>query len=124
MSIVLRYAAFTEDPSGGNPAGIVLDAEDLDDAAMQAIATDLDYLGDRVHHRTRGRLAPGPLLLPAAEVPFCGHATVATAVALVEHGLVEPGKLTFRTPVGPVLIDTARRRRGGRGDLHKRRAAT
>ena len=40
---VLRYTAFADDPSGGNPAGIVLDASGLDDAAMQAIATEVDY---------------------------------------------------------------------------------
>ena len=40
---ILRYAAFSGDPSGGNPAGIVLDATDLDDAAMQQIAADIGY---------------------------------------------------------------------------------
>ncbi|MEI2796372.1 FRG domain-containing protein [Pseudoxanthomonas sp. F11] len=35
---VLRYSAFTTDPSGGNPAGVVLDARGLSDAAMQRIA--------------------------------------------------------------------------------------
>jgi predicted PhzF superfamily epimerase YddE/YHI9 len=38
---VLRYAAFTDTPDGGNPAGIVLDASGLDAAAMQAIAADV-----------------------------------------------------------------------------------
>jgi PhzF family phenazine biosynthesis protein len=40
---VLRYAAFTSTPEGGNPAGIVLDASRLDDAAMQRIAADVGY---------------------------------------------------------------------------------
>ena len=43
MTEVLRYTAFTTDPSGGNPAGVVLDARGLDDTAMQAIAADLGY---------------------------------------------------------------------------------
>jgi PhzF family phenazine biosynthesis protein len=30
--------AFTQDGTGGNPAGVVLDADDLDDSAMQFIA--------------------------------------------------------------------------------------
>ena len=29
---ILRYAAFTGDPAGGNPAGVVLDADRSDDA--------------------------------------------------------------------------------------------
>ena len=32
---VLRYTAFSEDPAGGNPAGVVLDASGADSDAMQ-----------------------------------------------------------------------------------------
>jgi hypothetical protein len=38
MTEILRYAAFTRDGIGGNPAGVVLDAGDLDDGQMLAIA--------------------------------------------------------------------------------------
>lgn len=37
---VLRYTAFSSDPDGGNPAGVVLDATGLDDGDMLAIAAD------------------------------------------------------------------------------------
>src|ERR1700738_4433554 len=37
---VLRYAAFTTDPAGGNPAGGVLDASGLGEAAMLAVAAE------------------------------------------------------------------------------------
>src|SRR5919202_1602508 len=40
---VLRYAAFTTGGRGGNPAGVVLDADGLDEQAMQEIAADLGY---------------------------------------------------------------------------------
>jgi PhzF family phenazine biosynthesis protein len=43
MTEVLRYTAFSTDPAGGNPAGVVLDARGLDDETMQAIATDVGY---------------------------------------------------------------------------------
>ena len=36
MADVLRYAAFTLGGEGGNPAGVVLDAEDLDDTVRGA----------------------------------------------------------------------------------------
>ena len=43
---------------------------------------------------------------PVAEVPFCGHATIALAVALAEkHG---PGARNFFTRSGPVMVDTNR----------------
>lgn len=108
MPEILRLAAFTTDPSGGNPAGVVLDAEALDDDAMQRIAAEVDY-AETAFVTARG--ADGLTIRyfsPIAEVPFCGHATVATAVALVEAGIAAPGELTFRTPVGPVVIRTAR----------------
>ena len=79
---VLRYAAFTDDPAGGNPAGVVLDASGLDDAAMQAIAAEIGYSETAF---VTGRDASGDLHVryfsPEAEVPFCGHATIATGVA-------------------------------------------
>ncbi|MCU1543443.1 MAG: phenazine biosynthesis protein PhzF [Microbacteriaceae bacterium] len=105
---VLRYAAFTATPDGGNPAGIVLDASRLDDAAMQGIATEVGYAetafvieriigGDARRSRLR-------YFSPLAEVPFCGHATIATAVALAERE--GEGAFHFDTPVGPIRIET------------------
>src|SRR5215218_8371729 len=41
--MVLRYSAFTDDPAGGNPAGVVLDASQLSDAQMQEIAREVNY---------------------------------------------------------------------------------
>jgi predicted PhzF superfamily epimerase YddE/YHI9 len=40
---VLRYAAFTMDGRGGNPAGLVLDARGLDAVLMQALAANIGY---------------------------------------------------------------------------------
>jgi len=110
MPEILRYAAFTTHPSGGNPAGIVLDAAALTDAEMQHIAAEVDFAETAfvVGHEADGAAAIR-YFSPIAEVPFCGHATVATAVAMVERGLVEtPGTITFATPVGRVPIVVTR----------------
>jgi hypothetical protein len=40
---VLRYAAFTRDPAGGNPAGVVLDAHGAPDTAMQRVAAEVGF---------------------------------------------------------------------------------
>lgn len=34
---VLRYTAFSADPAGGNPAGVVLDATGASDSEMQSV---------------------------------------------------------------------------------------
>lgn len=108
-SAVLRYTAFATDPAGGNPAGIVLDASGLDDAAMLAIAADLGYSESAfLTAPPEGLGEPGRAFTiryfsPKAEVSFCGHATVATAVALAER--IGPGALTFATQAGTVPVE-------------------
>lgn len=110
---VLRLSAFAASPSGGNPAGVVLDAGDLSDAAMQRIAADVGYAETAFATPSDGAGGPGRHRLryfsPIAEVPFCGHATIATAVAIAERD--GAGRLAFDTAVGEVLIDT--REEGG-----------
>ena len=118
MAEVLRYAAFTTTPEGGNPAGVVLDAADLDDEAMQAIAADVGY-SETAFLTGPAAVSPGTdpgarhfvvrYFSPLAEVPFCGHATIATGVAHAErHG---PQDLVLHTRSGPVAVRVAR---GGR----------
>lgn len=43
MTEIQRYAAFTADPRGGNPAGVVLDAGGLTEAEWLAIAAEVGY---------------------------------------------------------------------------------
>jgi PhzF family phenazine biosynthesis protein len=106
-SRVLRYTAFSADPKGGNPAGVVLDASAYDDAAMLATAAEVGY--SETAFVTAGEPERRRFTLryfsPLAEVGFCGHATVATAVALAER--VGPGELVFETPVGEIPVMTA-----------------
>ncbi|GAA0498094.1 oxidoreductase [Paractinoplanes deccanensis] len=96
MTRIERWVAFSDDPKGGNPAGVVLDAAGLDDEAMLRIAAEVGYsetafvTGDRIRYFS-----------PLAEVPFCGHATVATAVAL------GPGHHVFVTNAGEVPVSVS-----------------
>lgn len=102
---ILRYAAFTDDPAGGNPAGVVLDAAELDEAEMQRIAAEVDYAETAFITGTAGGARTVRYFSPIAEVPFCGHATVATAIAIAERE--GAGALRFATPVGEITIETA-----------------
>jgi PhzF family phenazine biosynthesis protein len=102
---VLRYAAFTDDGHGGNPAGIVLDAGHLDDTARLGIAAEVGYSetafvepdGAAGSYRVR-------YFSPLAEVTFCGHATIATAVALADRD--GAGLLRFSTLAGLIEVRT------------------
>lgn len=82
-----RYATldvFTETPLAGNPLAVVLDAEGLDDAAMQAIAAEFNlsetvFVLPPTEERHRARLR---IFTPTQELAFAGHPTVGTAVLL------------------------------------------
>src|SRR4051794_31731990 len=105
--MVLRYAAFTETPEGGNPAGVVLDARELSAEDMQRIAKEVGYSESAfVIAREAGGEYDVRYFSPEAEVPFCGHATIATAVALAQRD--GAGDLTLATQSGPVTIRTER----------------
>jgi PhzF family phenazine biosynthesis protein len=100
---VLRYAAFTDTPSGGNPAGVVLDADGLDADAMLAIAAEVGYSETAFLTPSGDREFDVRYFSPVAEVPFCGHATVAAGVALADRD--GPGPALFHTPAGDVPVD-------------------
>ncbi|CZT28396.1 PhzF family phenazine biosynthesis protein [Pseudomonas cerasi] len=78
---VLKLAAFSDGDRGGNPAGVWIGDALPDDAVMQQIAADIGFsetafaapveAGWRVRYFS-----------PLAEVPFCGHATIALGAAL------------------------------------------
>jgi PhzF family phenazine biosynthesis protein len=101
---VLRYTAFSDDPAGGNPAGVVLDATGADDAEMLAVAADVGYSETAfLVAQEPGRFAVR-YFSPLAEVPFCGHATIASAVAYADrHG---PGSMLLATRAGEVAVTT------------------
>ena len=103
---VLRYAAFTVEGRGGNPAGVVLDARGLDAAQMLAIAADVCYSETAFLVARDGwpNVYDVRYFSPTQEVPFCGHATIASAVALVERSPAD--ELIFHTPAGFVSIAT------------------
>lgn len=106
---VLRYTAFSADPAGGNPAGVVLDAEGLSDARMLEIAAEVGY-SETAFLVERPDRVDVRYFSPLAEVPFCGHATIASAVARAERR--GAGTVPYDTRAGVVEVTAER---GGDG---------
>ena len=99
---ILRYSAFTAEGGGGNPAGVVLDARGMDDAAMQAVAAGLGYSETAFLLPRDDAALDVRYFSPVAEVSFCGHATIAASIAHGErHG---PGERLLHTPAGLVRV--------------------
>jgi PhzF family phenazine biosynthesis protein len=108
----LRYTAFSADPRGGNPAGVVLDASGASDTEMLGVAAELGYSETAFLTARSDDAFDVRYFSPIAEVPFCGHATIAAAVAYAQrHGT---GALTFLTRAGTVEVTTAS---GSAGEL-------
>jgi PhzF family phenazine biosynthesis protein len=99
---ILRYAAFTDDPRRGNPAGVVLDASGLSGEEMQGIAADVGYSETAFTIPGEGPIATR-YFSPQAEVDFCGHATIALAVATADRD--GPGPLSLDTAAGRIDVD-------------------
>lgn len=88
------YDVFTDTAYAGNPLAVVFDADDLDDPAMQAIATEFNLSETVFLTEPKGRDADYGLRIftPTSELPFAGHPTVGSAVALSLEAGGEPGK--------------------------------
>ncbi|MBU0637389.1 MAG: PhzF family phenazine biosynthesis protein [Planctomycetes bacterium] len=104
--------AFADQPYAGNPAGVVVEADALNDPQMQAIAREINASetafisrGNDLHRPTQLRW-----FTPTAEVDFCGHATLAAAHALQEVGCLEAvlskkdATVLFDTAAGPLTL--------------------
>jgi trans-2,3-dihydro-3-hydroxyanthranilate isomerase len=104
---------FTDRPFAGNPLAVVLDAEALDAAVMQAIAREFNhpetvfvFAPADPAHRARVRI-----FTPARELPFAGHPTVGTAVLL---GARDGGRdLVLEEGIGAVRCTLESIRGGG-----------
>lgn len=105
-----RYAAFTTDPAGGNPAGVWIGDTLPSPREMQAIAAEVGYSETAFVAPGNGAVRTIRYYSPAAEVTFCGHATIATGVVLGE--LEGDGSYLLQTTVGDVPVEV--RTRDGR----------
>lgn len=97
--------AFTEEPTCGNPAGVVPEAAGLDGGQRQAIANELGasetaFLEDDPEADRRIQY-----FTPETEVDLCGHATIASHALLFDRGDIDAGKHTLRTNVGTLTIE-------------------
>jgi len=101
---ILKYTAFSSDPAGGNPAGVVLEASGASDPDLLAVAAKVGFSETAFVVGGTDRAVQVRYFSPLAEVPFCGHATIALAVAHADrHG---PGRLALDTKAGPIQVTT------------------
>lgn len=95
---IYQIDAFTSELFRGNPAAVCPLDEWLPDDLMQRIAAE-NNLSETAFFVPRGRDWELRWFTPVAEVPLCGHATVATAfVVFCELGHAAGDVATFHSP--------------------------
>lgn len=103
-TIVYHVNAFTVDANSGNPAGVVLDADHLNDAQMLEIAkrvgfSETAFICKSSHATKRLRF-----FTPTSEVDLCGHATIASWSLLYQRHLIGKGSAIQDTLAGLLKI--------------------
>jgi PhzF family phenazine biosynthesis protein len=96
--------AFVVDDAGGNPAGVVLDADDLSEADMQQVAATVGVSETVFVSKSSVAALKFDFFTPNMRIPHCGHATIAAFSYLISIGLVGEGITSKETVDGPRRI--------------------
>jgi trans-2,3-dihydro-3-hydroxyanthranilate isomerase len=98
---------FTDRPFGGNPLAVVLDAEGLSTAQMQAIAREFNYSETTfvLPPRDAAHDAEVRIFTVNSEIPFAGHPNVGTAYVLATRAKSPPARLLFEEKAGLVPVE-------------------
>jgi trans-2,3-dihydro-3-hydroxyanthranilate isomerase len=109
---------FTETALAGNPLAVVLDAEGLDDARMQAIAAEFNLSETVFVFEPRNAInsARVRIFTSKRELPFAGHPTVGAAALIAQQRAsdllaAQDLRIVLEEPIGDVVC-VARRRKG------------
>ena len=100
--------AFTGQPFGGNPAGVVLVESFPSEELMRKIAAELRYSETAFIRRHSVHEFTLRYFTPEAEVDLCGHATIASFFVLRCKGLASEQCLCH-TLAGDLVIETGER---------------
>lgn len=98
---VLHYDAFASIPNKGNPAGVVLQADELTVQEMQAIARQVGFNETVFVLNSDQASVRLKFFTPGHEIDLCGHATIASLYCLLSTGRLDAeGRLTIQTNAG------------------------
>lgn len=104
---IYQIDAFTKERFSGNPAGVVVNADGLNEAQMQQIARELNNSETAFLFSPEDNDSDGSIryFTPTAEVPICGHATIAAMYAKAIEYNLNSCILKFKTKVGTLPFE-------------------
>lgn len=99
--------AFTRTIFTGNPAGVVTNADNLDAAAMQKIAREMNLSETAfiINKKTDEYDIEVRFFTPTAEVPICGHATISAHYVYARENGIKSGIIRQKTKAGILPVE-------------------
>lgn len=99
--------AFIDGVAGGNPAGVVVDANALSAAQKLKVAQQVGLSETAFVSASDSATIKLDFFTPARQIAHCGHATIATFSLLRQLGVVSEGRLSKETIDGnrEILLD-------------------
>lgn len=100
-----KINAFAKTIEGGNPAGVVTDADLLSEDDMKKIAGILGFSETAFVMKSDAADYKVRFFTPNEEVDLCGHATIGTYSTLLSKGLIKSGTYTQETRAGILNVE-------------------
>jgi PhzF family phenazine biosynthesis protein len=97
--------AFGKTADGGNPAGVVLDADGLSREQKLNISKQLGFSETAYVSKSQKADFKVEFFTPTDEVDMCGHATIATFYLLFKENLLKPGTYREETLAGVLNVE-------------------
>jgi len=104
--IVKAYTvnSFAKTLEGGNPAGVVIEADTLSDETMKKIEAKNGFSETAFVMKSELANYKVRFFTPEEEVNLCGHSTIATFYVLLNKGLIKPGVFFQETKAGILRV--------------------
>ena len=100
-----KLNSFAKSIEGGNPAGVVLGADNLSDNDMKKIASILKLSETAFVMKSDCADFKVRFFTPSEEVDLCGHATIGTYYTLSSEGIIKPGIYSQETKAGILNVE-------------------
>ncbi|MBU1202685.1 PhzF family phenazine biosynthesis protein [Patescibacteria group bacterium] len=102
---VFTLNAFSKITNGGNPAGVVLNSDNLSTKQMSLIAKKVAFSETAFVQKSNKATLKIRFFTPNKEINLCGHATIATFYLLAKKKLLKPGHYTLESKSGILNIE-------------------
>jgi trans-2,3-dihydro-3-hydroxyanthranilate isomerase len=99
---------FTDRPYAGNPLAVVLDADDLSTAQLQAVAREFNLSETAFPMASRAADYRVRIFTPVQELPFAGHPSIGTAWVLADLHKIRTGAVRQECGAGILPIEVGR----------------